>query len=156
MSTVAQEKARRYYLNHRDERKLKDAEYRRNNKERIAAQTIVQLAIRKGELGIPKGCQICGEETVKIHAHHADYSRPLDVAWLCPACHFKIHGKHLSGRQRYHGSQIKNSKLIEEEVSEIKDLLRNGISRARVAKKYNVSETTIALIARGEMWKYVA
>jgi hypothetical protein len=28
-----------------------------------------------------------------LHAHHDDYSRPLDVVWLCPSCHRQHHVK---------------------------------------------------------------
>jgi hypothetical protein len=31
----------------------------------------------------------CGEP--KVHAHHEDYSRPLDVTWLCQKCHVQRH-----------------------------------------------------------------
>ena len=34
-------------------------------------------------------CQECN--TFPVHAHHEDYSKPLDVLWLCPEHHNKRH-----------------------------------------------------------------
>jgi hypothetical protein len=36
-------------------------------------------------------CTICGES--KAEAHHDDYSRPLDVRWLCRTHHREHHAK---------------------------------------------------------------
>ena len=35
-----------------------------------------------------RGCR-CG--VVKVQAHHEDYTKPLEVTWLCSACHAKVH-----------------------------------------------------------------
>jgi ribosomal protein S27AE len=45
-------------------------------------------AVRDGKLK-REPCAICGAE--QVHAHHKDYSRPLDVIWLCAKCHHRIH-----------------------------------------------------------------
>lgn len=39
-----------------------------------------------------KSCQHCNS-TMKTHTHHKDYSKPLDVMWLCPSCHKIEHNK---------------------------------------------------------------
>jgi hypothetical protein len=66
--------------------------YRRRQKERWPgrekARRMVQDAIRSGEL-VRKACEACGTE--KAHAHHDDYSKPLDVRWLCRPCHTAHH-----------------------------------------------------------------
>lgn len=39
-------------------------------------------------------CETCGKVPLfpsTIHAHHDDYSKPLDVRWLCASCHKRHH-----------------------------------------------------------------
>jgi hypothetical protein len=62
--------------------------YRAENPEKYAAHTAVGNAIRDGLLLKPLTCQTCNRGG-RIEAHHDDYSRPLDVRWLCPVCHDK-------------------------------------------------------------------
>ncbi|KKK81651.1 hypothetical protein LCGC14_2811270, partial [marine sediment metagenome] len=47
-------------------------------------------AIRDGRLERPTICPSCDVETF-IEAHHEDYSKPLEVKWLCDDCHRKEH-----------------------------------------------------------------
>jgi len=70
---------------------------RAQNPNMTKAHRMVQYHIRKGSL-VPEDCEACGESN-NIHAHHDDYSRPLNVRWLCAACHHehhKIHGPGLN------------------------------------------------------------
>lgn len=59
------------------------------------AGTKVGSAIRRGDLIKPDECSVCGSKppSGEIHAHHDDYSKPLDVRWVCRACHMAIHNK---------------------------------------------------------------
>jgi ribosomal protein S27AE len=56
--------------------------------EKVAARQEVLKALRKGSL-VRQPCSICGEAVVQ--AHHDDYSKPLDVIWLCRTCHDDAH-----------------------------------------------------------------
>lgn len=57
--------------------------------ERTKARTAVSNAVRDGRL--QKGpCAFCGT-TEPVEAHHHDYSKPLDVTWLCKPCHRRFH-----------------------------------------------------------------
>ncbi len=62
--------------------------YAANFTERRAAHKAVSNAIRDGKL-TPLPCQVCGIQ--EVEAHHPDYSRPLDVVWLCRHHHSQIH-----------------------------------------------------------------
>lgn len=55
--------------------------------ERRRASHTVNNAVRDGRLK-PQPCWCCGE---KAEAHHPDYSRPLDVVWLCSQHHKDAH-----------------------------------------------------------------
>ena len=48
----------------------------------------VRNAILSGRL-IREPCSRCGAD--KTQAHHEDYSKPLDVVWLCLKCHKQRH-----------------------------------------------------------------
>ena len=58
------------------------------NKVRKAATTAVNNAVRSGIL-LRQPCFICGSQDVQ--GHHPDYSRPLDVVWLCVPHHAELH-----------------------------------------------------------------
>ena len=57
------------------------------------AREAVKRAIYAGALVRPLKCQQCGVSHSYIQGHHSDYSEALNVMWLCPRCHFRIHGE---------------------------------------------------------------
>lgn len=59
------------------------------NPEKRHAATIVNNAVRDGKL-FKEPCFFCGEDD-RLHAHHHDYNKPLDVTWLCVKCHRRLH-----------------------------------------------------------------
>jgi len=61
--------------------------------EKYAARNAVRSALRSGLL-VRMPCEICGCE--KSEAHHDDYSRPLDVRWLCRVHHLMHHGNYIT------------------------------------------------------------
>lgn len=63
--------AKRYYANHPGAKR---------------AQHIVERAVERGELVRPAKCNRC-RTRAKVVGHHADYSKPLVVEWLCRSCH---------------------------------------------------------------------
>lgn len=75
-----------------DEGKLKTnkakAEYRKRNPQKTAAHSMVAYHIRSGHLH-KEPCEVCSE--TEAHAHHDDYTKPLNIRWLCDFHHKEWH-----------------------------------------------------------------
>ena len=55
------------------------------------ARLQVRVAVKKGILKkLP--CKVCGIKA-RLQAHHEDYSKPLEVVWLCATHHYDLHQK---------------------------------------------------------------
>lgn len=52
------------------------------------ARRTATIYVERGKLK-PQLCEACGSESAE--KHHEDYSRPLDVHWLCRPCHISLH-----------------------------------------------------------------
>jgi hypothetical protein len=59
--------------------------------EKQKARLVVNSAIRTGKLIKPASCSINNDCWGRIEAHHQDYSKPLEVTWLCMGHHRKVH-----------------------------------------------------------------
>jgi len=79
---------KRYVTKNKEKIKQKTKKYRKNNPEKQLAHQAVGYAVKTGKLK-KQPCEICGSE--KVHAHHEDYSKPLNVIWFCPEHHAEIH-----------------------------------------------------------------
>ena len=64
--------------------------YLRNNKDKHYARTTLRAGILSGKIERPHKCSLCETECCP-HGHHADYSKPLEVEWLCISCHTEKH-----------------------------------------------------------------
>jgi len=56
------------------------------------ARCILHYHVRKGDVVKPRSCEICGVWG-EVVAHHKDYTKPLEVNWLCRECHRIEHRK---------------------------------------------------------------
>ena len=70
-------------------------EYRRRFPLKVKAQKMVGNYIRDKKL-FREPCEQCGNP--RSCAHHDDYAKPLNVRWLCHACHSQWHAKHGEGK----------------------------------------------------------
>ena len=76
----------------RDKEKQKKSieEWTKKHPERRKAHKAVSYALKTGKLK-KQNCRECGVAVVQ--AHHEDYSKPLEVIWLCPKHHYEYDQK---------------------------------------------------------------
>lgn len=74
----------------RERKREHEKKYRKVKVVEYKARKEVHRALKKGVLEKAKSCRICGLEK-KLEAHHMDYTRPLEITWVCSLCHGGIH-----------------------------------------------------------------
>ncbi len=67
--------------------------WRAANPLKHAAHWRVAAALRSGAL-VRQPCEMCGD---RAHAHHDDYTKPLEVRWLCRVHHAAHHQQEAKG-----------------------------------------------------------
>lgn len=63
--------------------------WREKYPQKYKAISAVNNAVRDGRLEKATSCEECGHD--QVIGHHDDYLKPLDVRWLCQACHKQWH-----------------------------------------------------------------
>ena len=107
---LQQEASRRYRARHRERLRPKwrekmkgkprytsresKVEWEKRNPEKIHAHRVLNGYVRRGQVLRPTTCEECGKDPglnkagrSLIHGHHEDYSKPMEVLWLCVDCH---------------------------------------------------------------------
>ena len=65
---------------------------RAEHPEKQSAHSKLQWAVKQGKIVIPSLCQVCSGDS-RLVGHHEDYSKPLEVIWMCEPCHKRHHMK---------------------------------------------------------------
>lgn len=68
-----------------------DSGFRERYPLKLKCHRVFAQAKKRGAI-IPQPCEVCGEP--KVHGHHPDYAKPLDVMWLCVDHHAEWHKHH--------------------------------------------------------------
>lgn len=78
----------------RAERRVANQRYQKTRRERFPkkykARMALGNAVRDGRVQ-RHPCERCG--SLRVHGHHEDYSKPLDVVWLCVEHHHERHAE---------------------------------------------------------------
>jgi hypothetical protein len=86
----AEYEARRRDTSKRRQQRLEASRrHRQRHPEKERARSLLAYHVRKGYI-VKQPCCRCGN--TKAQAHHPDYSKPLEIVWLCRACHME--GEH--------------------------------------------------------------
>jgi len=85
---ITKYQCRRNYSRHIE--RHRDYNRSRQRSPKTIARARLNSAVRSGKV-VRLPCMVCGFP--KAQAHHEDYSKPLDVIWLCGPCHAIADGK---------------------------------------------------------------
>lgn len=88
----SKEKSKRLRQENPQKVKAYNDAYIARNKEKRHAHVTLNNAIKYGKI-VKQPCSVCGN--TKSEGHHEDYTKPLDVIWLCRTHHAEIHRKHI-------------------------------------------------------------
>lgn len=105
-------------------------------------------------LGISIRCTGYGAEWATLHGRNG-LDPYQDYVPLCRKCHFFYDKPGVGKGSNFGGYHGGTNKLEFEEVSEIKRLLRIGVRRSILAKRFDVSVKCIGNIATGRTWSEV-
>ena len=84
---IAQKK--RYRIKHAKRLAEYYKDYLVKNRVKHKARSLLSRRVQQGKIEkLP--CEVCGTQE-KIDGHHDDYSKPLEVRWLCKKHHYKVH-----------------------------------------------------------------
>ena len=90
------EKIKNYQQMNKETIKEYQKQYRKQsyhrNPEKHKARHKLNYAVKSGKIHKPLYCSSC-EGDKHLEAHHTDYSKPLEVLWLCRSCHVDLHNK---------------------------------------------------------------
>ena len=106
---------------------------------KAAARGRISRAVNEEKISKPKGCQSCGKEG-KTEAHHPNYAFALDVVWLCPECHTKVH----PATKKPDGAALNKVKYDMTKEQLRKRRKRMGITQRELAARLGVTVTTVA------------
>lgn len=149
---------RERYLKNRDKVREQVADYRAKNPQKVfetrlktclkdpsmkRAQKVVDAALKCGALTNPGVCFGCGckAEERRIEAHHHDYSKPLDVVWLCTTCHRQLDAQRRVREGKSPYGMGNGANVLD--VFTANDLPTPYCSPAELAKAVGVSPQTI-------------
>ena len=119
---------------------ISNKKWRHNNPEATRAHWILAWEVKQGRI-TPQPCEVCGK--LNTGGHHDDYSKPLEVRWLCPYHHRKLHAPQEA--KQY----IKKGHIYPKHTS-----LQDAISLRSEGKTYKEIGVTLG-VSKGTAYKWL-
>lgn len=106
------------------------------------AHLMTRLAVSHGDLTVAERCGFC-MRIDKLEAHHPDYSKPLEVIWLCRSCHASTHETVEFNANRHPFGKRKRIKELAREIAANGDV---SLTTAEMKSKYGISNGSTAKV----------
>ena len=115
--------------------------------EKESARNKLLYAVKTGKIQkLP--CSVCGK---KAQAHHPDYSKPLEITWLCPFHHTQMHPDKIIGISKKEIEILRKRKLLydkflqksKERRNKIVALREQGLTQKQIAQKLGITHQRV-------------
>lgn len=93
--------------------KLENLKLRERYPEKARARSLLSNAVCEGRIIRPDKCSLCFSRDGVIQGHHHDYSKPLDVIWVCKSCHILVHKRIKHRRERLNPETPKGDVIVQ-------------------------------------------
>lgn len=120
-----------------------------------SARRKLNRAVAIGKVFKPSHCSRCNLKPgvnnygrSNLHGHHHDYSKPLDVEWLCVFCHKKETPQAV-------GSRCGAAKLTSIKVKRLRNESRAGATGIFLSAKYGISAAMVSAIINRKWWRHI-
>jgi len=127
--------------------------------EKARARQQVKEALRRSAIKKPSVCTRCKGSGARLEAHHGDYSKPLEVEWLCVLCHKEEHrierSRKLTGVPRLHKGAASQKHLFRRAARRVSHNVRflreqQAITQVELAQRLGCSARMIQKIEGAE------
>lgn len=122
------------------------------------AREAVNLAVQLGKIKRPSVCSGCGcsDREHRIEAHHHDYSKPLDVVWLCTVCHraMDANKREQDGLPRYYRMRRVSMYRDGEKLCTFESISDAAKAVSRSSASIRQCLSGISKSSAGFQWKY--
>lgn len=78
---------RSYYKRHSEQARKTIYRSIKKHSHKQHARVELNKAVSRGDVLKPDECPKCSTSEYRLEAHHTDYSKPLEIDWLCSRCH---------------------------------------------------------------------
>jgi hypothetical protein len=110
-------------------------------------------------------CVDCGDikkhhewSQIRVNGKYLDSEDINSYESRCCACHYEYDGKntdHLHKPEFYQGEKSSQHKLTEDDIHQIRRLLKAGHSQQAIADIFDVHQVTISSIKLGKTWGWL-
>lgn len=106
--------------------RLEGLKLREKYPEKARARSLLSNAVCDGKIVRPSQCSLCGFSNGIIEGHHPDYSKPLEVVWVCKSCHIMIHNRIKHHRDRLSEKTVKTDAIVKTHEETVREIFEEG------------------------------